>query len=97
MYSGENNAEIRVPQRELEPLLHQGRGGMVEPIPAVFGRKAVYTLDRSPVHHRADRQTQTVCSNFIYFKINRHRILVSRTTSITLPHTTDICLLTTVL
>ena len=29
-----------------------GRGGL-EPIPAVIGRKAGYTLDRSPVHHRA--------------------------------------------
>ncbi|KAL7868505.1 hypothetical protein SRHO_G00098890 [Serrasalmus rhombeus] len=43
-----------------KPLLRQGRGGVLEPIPAVFGRKAGYTLDRSPVHRRADRQTQTV-------------------------------------
>ncbi|KAL7882886.1 hypothetical protein SRHO_G00005440, partial [Serrasalmus rhombeus] len=43
-----------------KPLLHQGRGGMLEPIPTVIGRKAGYTLDRSPVHRRADRQTQTV-------------------------------------
>uniref|UniRef100_A0AAR2L2L1 non-specific serine/threonine protein kinase n=1 Tax=Pygocentrus nattereri TaxID=42514 RepID=A0AAR2L2L1_PYGNA len=32
----------------------------LEPIPAVFGWKAGYTLDRSPVHCRADTQTQTV-------------------------------------
>jgi len=33
------------------------RGGL-EPIPAVIGREAGYTLDRSPVHHR-DTQRQT--------------------------------------
>jgi len=27
--------------------------GGLEPIPAIIGRKAGYTLDRSPVHHRA--------------------------------------------
>ena len=33
--------------------------GGLEPIPAVIGREAGYTLDRSPVHHRATRQTTT--------------------------------------
>jgi len=34
--------------------------GGLEPIPAVIGRKAGYTLDRLPVHHRAtQRQTTT--------------------------------------
>ena len=34
--------------------------GGLEPIPAVIGREAGYTLDRSPVHHRAtQRQTTT--------------------------------------
>jgi len=33
--------------------------GGLEPIPAVIGREAGYTLDRSPVHHRAiQRQTR---------------------------------------
>ncbi|KAL7829443.1 hypothetical protein AOLI_G00303280 [Acnodon oligacanthus] len=45
-----------------------GRGGMLEPIPEVIGRKAGYTLDRSPVQRRADRQTDitpiTLCRYF---------------------------------
>ena len=28
--------------------------GKLEPIPADYGRKAGYTLDKSPGHHRAD-------------------------------------------
>ena len=36
------------------------RSGRLEPIPAVIGREAGYTLGRSPVHHRAtQRQTTT--------------------------------------
>ena len=33
-----------------KPLILLGRGGVLEPIPAVIGKKAGYTLDRSPVH-----------------------------------------------
>uniref|UniRef100_A0AAR2K9I2 Protein farnesyltransferase subunit beta n=1 Tax=Pygocentrus nattereri TaxID=42514 RepID=A0AAR2K9I2_PYGNA len=33
--------------------------GDLEPIPAVIGRKAGYTLDRSPVRHRADTHMST--------------------------------------
>uniref|UniRef100_A0AAR2IV03 DCC netrin 1 receptor n=1 Tax=Pygocentrus nattereri TaxID=42514 RepID=A0AAR2IV03_PYGNA len=40
----------RSPVLLLNPLLRQGRGGVLEPIPAVIWRKAGYTLDRSPVH-----------------------------------------------
>jgi len=31
----------------------------LEPIPAVIGREAGYTLDRSPVHHRATQRQTT--------------------------------------
>ena len=40
-------------------LILLGHGGMLLPIPAFFGQKAVNTLDRPPVHHRADTQTPT--------------------------------------
>jgi len=48
-------------KRDYHPFIHPfstaqsfGRvAGGLEPIPAVFGREAGYTLDRSPVHHRA--------------------------------------------
>ena len=36
-------------------IRQSGRG---EPIPAVIGREAGYTLDRSPVHHRDKRDKQ---------------------------------------
>jgi len=37
----------------------QGCGGL-EPIPAVIGREAGYTLDRSQVHHRATQRQTTI-------------------------------------
>jgi len=43
---------------KFEPLVTFFAGGL-EPIPAVIGREAGYTLDRSPVYHRAtQRQTR---------------------------------------
>lgn len=36
-----------------------GTGGGLAPIPAVIGREAGYTLDRSPVNHRDDTQRHT--------------------------------------
>ncbi len=42
----------------LNHLSLEGHRGL-EPIPAGIGREAGYTLDRSPVNHRADRQTTT--------------------------------------
>ena len=42
-----------------------GCGG-VEPIPAVIGREAGYTLHRSPVHHRAtQRQTRQTTTHML--------------------------------
>jgi len=32
----------------------------LEPIPAAIGREAGYTLDRSPVHHRATQKQTTM-------------------------------------
>ena len=40
-------------------LIQFRAAGGLEPIPAVIGREARYTLDRSPVHHRATLTNQT--------------------------------------
>ena len=48
-----------------KPLILLGRGGVLEPIPAVIGRKAGYTVDRSPVHRRVI-MTTFVIYLFIY-------------------------------
>ena len=37
---------------------HLGRRGLLEPIPAVKGQRAGYTLDRSPAYRRANTQNQ---------------------------------------
>ncbi len=44
----------------------EGRGGLLEPIPAVIGRGPGYTLDRSPVCRRADIQRQTTTHTHIH-------------------------------
>ncbi|KAL7845273.1 hypothetical protein AOLI_G00234650 [Acnodon oligacanthus] len=41
-------------QRTTAESHHKGLPHKMEPMPAVTGGKAGYTLDRSPVHHRAE-------------------------------------------
>ncbi|XP_054638507.1 mutS protein homolog 5 isoform X2 [Dunckerocampus dactyliophorus] len=45
--------------------LKQGRGGMLEPIPADFGQQAGYTLDWSPANRRAHIDKQPFTLTFI--------------------------------
>ena len=40
--------------------------GGLEPIPADFGREAGYTLDKSPVHRRANTERQTCTHSHIH-------------------------------
>jgi len=42
----------------IEKPREKGGWGCLEPIPAVTGREAGYTLDRLPVHHRDKRDKQ---------------------------------------
>jgi len=54
-------------------IRRSGRRGL-EPIPAIIGREAGYTLNRLPVHHRATQRQmrQTTCFRIITKKTFLH-------------------------
>lgn len=43
--------------------------GSLEPFPTVIGREARYAPDRSPIYHRANRETRTTIRNYVRIKI----------------------------